>query len=73
MMQDVTAVAVRLEPEMVQSPELTAKLTLPPPDPPEVVRARVEPKATVVSEEMKMLAWFAFENVKVAAVEVADS
>ncbi len=63
---------VRVEPEMVQSPE-GVKLRLPTPEPPEVVSVRVEPKAMVVGEEMRRLAWFAFEKVKVAAVEVADS
>jgi hypothetical protein len=65
-------VGVRVEPEMVQSPE-GVKLRLPVPDPPEVRRLKVCPKATVVSEEMRRLDWFAFEKVKVAAVEVADS
>jgi hypothetical protein len=52
---------------MVQSPE-GVKLRLPTPEPPEVVSVRVEPKATVVSEEMRRLAWFALSMVRVAVI-----
>ncbi len=71
MVQEPTCVGVKVEPEMVQSPE-GVKLRLPVPDPPEVRRLKVCPKATVVVV-MVRLAWFALEKVKVAAVEVADS
>jgi hypothetical protein len=60
-------VGVRVDPEMEQSPE-GVKLRLPTPEPPEVVSVRVEPKATVVSEEMRRLAWFALSMVRVAVI-----
>jgi hypothetical protein len=59
-------VGVRVEPEMVQSPE-GVKLRLPVPDPPEVRRLKVCPKATVVVV-MVMLAWPALSMVRVAVI-----
>jgi len=68
MEQEPTWVGVRVEPAMVQSPELTAKLTLPTPEPPRAVRLSVEPKATVVAEVIARLAWAALLIVRVAVI-----
>ena len=67
MVQEPVVVGVKVDPEMVQSPE-GVKLRLPTPEPPEVVSVRVEPKATVVGEEIVRLAWPALLMVRVAVI-----
>ena len=65
-MQEPVVVGVKVEPEMVQSPE-GVKLRLPVPEPPKVRRLKVCPKATVVVV-MVMLAWPALSMVRVAVI-----